>query len=177
MSEYGLPIREGDVRYEYIKKLWEIYFEEGFIANYEIEYFLYDITQDGIPELWVHGGNGGYSGAIVKVYTYKNKKVKCIYEGNGISEFQVNRKENYVRQFYSHSGHDIWRKFTWNGSRLVTREAHVQDYRFSELSPKDNKFIDSLANASYDDSIPGGWSQGYFGVFYDLWPILTMFDK
>ncbi len=96
--------KEHDVRYAYLQLL-DVGNDEYEEYNYndddkyrylEIGYFLYDITQDGIPEMWVAVGSPACY-YILRVYTYRNGKAERVIENVGRDPiFCLNRDEHYV---------------------------------------------------------------------------------
>lgn len=90
-----------------------------------IDYFLYDITKDGIPELWLIHGTCEADRAL-SVYTPKEDGLKKIYEeGAGHSEFH--KGKNYVLQVMAHQGYACWFKLTYNGSKLSQKMTFEED--------------------------------------------------
>lgn len=78
----------------------------------DCEYFLFDITGDGNPELWVKQGSCEADYKII-VFTYENG-AKQIYEGGaGHSEFY--QGTDYVIQLSAHMGYSLWMKLTYSG--------------------------------------------------------------
>lgn len=90
-----------------------------------LEYFLYDITKDGIPELWLIHGTCEADRAL-SVYTPKEDGLKKIYEeGAGHSNFH--KGKNYVLQMVAHQGYACWLKLTYNGSKISQKMTFEED--------------------------------------------------
>lgn len=103
-----------------------------------IDYFLYDITKDGIPELWLIHGTCEADRAL-SVYTPKEDGLKKIYEdGAGHSEFH--KGKNYVLQVMGHQGYACWLKLTYNGSKIsqkMTFEENCYETERDYTEPKE----------------------------------------
>lgn len=83
---------------------------------FQCEYFLFDITGNGTPELWIKSGTCEADYTLY-IYTYDNG-IKQIYEGGaGHSGFYAG--ENYVIQMCAHMGYSTWYKITYNGTIKV----------------------------------------------------------
>lgn len=108
---------------------------DNFLGGDYMEYFLYDITGDGIPELWIKYGTceADYE---IKVCTYdKDYNYKIIwvsnaghcgyYEGNG-----------YILQIYAHMGEAFWTKLTYNGKKIV--ETSIYEETVVEIDDEGN---------------------------------------
>lgn len=81
------------IKEAYINKVEAYYNQSG---NFEHGYFLYDLTKDGIPELWVVSGNGASDGRL-NVFTYFNEDIISIFENNlGYSYFY--KGKGYILQ-------------------------------------------------------------------------------
>lgn len=95
-----------------------VYEEDGF-------YFLYDITGDQIPELWVKTGTCE-ADYMLRVYQYNNGYCQKIYEtGAGHSAFY--KGVDYILQMTAHMGSAIWTKISYNGSRITERDIFEED--------------------------------------------------
>ena len=114
------------------------------------DYFLYDITGDGTPELWMEGGYG-YSSMYV--YTYSKNGLKLIYEGAG-GHASYHLGKGYIIEDIAHMGYERWNKLTYcNGkvkSKIIHEEEDIQDSNYY------NEPSEPLApsyNLSYEDPI------------------------
>lgn len=91
--------------------------EEGGYG-YSSTYFLFDITGDGVPEVWIKSGSceADYK---LSVYTYDNG-ISVIQEGEegdaGNSVFY--KGANYILQVSGHMGYASWVKITCNSGKL-----------------------------------------------------------
>lgn len=100
------------------------------------EYFLYDITKDGIPELWVRHG---YTEAntMLSVYTYNNGEIKSIYEdGAGHSFFSFGN--NYVIQCYAHQIYSLY-KLTYEKGKVVLNTIYEEVMELPERAEAINE--------------------------------------
>lgn len=100
--------------------------ENGF---FKCEYFLYDITGNGTPELWVKSGT---CEADYMLYIYTNdNNLKKIYEG-GADHSCFYACKGYVIQMCAHMGFSTWYKITYDGTVKVAEvwnEHTDDDYR------------------------------------------------
>ena len=87
-------------------------------------YFLYDITKNGIPELWVVAGTCE-ADKMLYVYTYKNRLQKIFETGAGHSAFYVGDK--YVIQQMAHMGAALWNKIYLIQEQLHEKEIYHED--------------------------------------------------
>lgn len=91
--------------------------EEGGYG-YSSTYFLFDITGDGVPEVWIKSGSceADYK---LSVYTYDNG-ISVIQEGEegdaGHSGFYEG--ENYILQVSGHMGYATWVKLTYQNGKI-----------------------------------------------------------
>lgn len=133
-----------DIYNAYKKAIDDIYYcqdfekdEDGELIYGWIDYFLYDITGDGIPELWIKYGTceADYT---IRVCTYdkdcnyktiweSNAGHCCYYEGNG-----------YILQIYAHMGEAFWTKLTYNGRKIVETTIYEEDV--NEVDDEGNHF-------------------------------------
>ena len=100
-------------------------------------YFVYDITGDGIPELWIKYGTceADYTIRVCaydKDCNYKtiwesNAGHCCFYEGNGC-----------ILQIYAHMGEAFWTKLTYNGKKIV--ETTIYEENVNEVDDEGNHF-------------------------------------
>ena len=80
------------------------------------EYFLFDITGDGIPELWVRSGTCE-ADYMLYVYRYGIGQLELMHStGAGHSSFYCG--EDYVLQVMAHMGEAGWYKIELSGSEL-----------------------------------------------------------
>lgn len=136
-SEYSLASVEEVKSEDELKR--EIY--EAYVAQLEskaavvnadagglCEYFLFDITGDGIPELWVISGTCE-ADYMLYVYRYGIGQLELMHStGAGHSSFYCG--DNYVLQVMAHTGEAGWYKIELSGSglseELVYEESDVE---------------------------------------------------
>ena len=108
-----------DIKTAYLSllaKYSEMTEEEGY--GNSSTYFLFDITGDGVPEVWIKSGSceADYK---LSVYTYDNG-ISVIEEGEdgdaGNSAFYEG--DNYILHVYGHMGFAGWVKITYSGGKL-----------------------------------------------------------
>lgn len=111
-------------------------------TNVYCDYFLFDITKDGTPELWVTVGSCEADYALY-VYTYDNG-AKQIYEtGAGHSSFFSG--SDYIIQVCAHMGYSSWYKITYDGKmkeeEVFTEDINGTDEDYSVPSEDGVEFI------------------------------------
>ena len=107
--------------YSYIQALYD-YAEDDNVSCY---YFLYDITKDGIPELWIKVGTCEADFTLM-VYTYEDGLYKTICEKPaGHSAFYKGR--DYILQQYAHQGVAAWIKLTYDGNKVIEKTIFEED--------------------------------------------------
>ena len=126
----------------YKKAIDDIYYSQDFEIDENgelifgwINYFLYDITCDGIPELWVAYGKSE-AGHLLRVCTYdKDCNYKTIWESNAghCSYYEGN---GYILQIYAHMGEAFWTKLTYNGKKIV--ETSIYEETVVEIDDEGN---------------------------------------
>jgi len=80
------------------------------------DYFLFDISGNGIPELWIITGTAEYCRTL-KVYTYIDGTDRMIYEtGAGHTEFYAG--DNYILCVYSRSDGERRTRLYYNGNSI-----------------------------------------------------------
>lgn len=124
-------------------------------------YFLYDITGDGIPEIWVESGTCEADHAI-SVYTYKDKLtvLDAGEEGNA-SHSGFFRGEDYILQVSGHMGYQAWSKITYHNGKLESEVIFEED--LNESGKDDYREPSEPAVESYP--------------FDETEPIMSMFDN
>lgn len=80
------------------------------------EYFLFDITKDGIPELWVKCGTCE-ADAMLNVFTYSDGKARKILEQSA-SHMGYYQGSDYILCYWAHMGYASISKLTYDGSRI-----------------------------------------------------------
>lgn len=88
-------------------------------------YFLYDITQDGVPELWIKAGTCE-ADFMLYVYTLKNGVASKIYE-DGSSHSGYYRGKNYVLQWWAHMGYAGMARITYDGNKIRKTTIYEED--------------------------------------------------
>lgn len=91
------------------------------------EYFLYDITEDGIPELWIVAGTCEADRELI-VYTHEFKEIfrksadhSTFYRGN-----------DYVLQQCAHMGYAAWMKIYRDGDKIREKKIFEEDTNKTE---------------------------------------------
>lgn len=123
-------------------------------------YFLFDITGDGIPELWIESGTCEADHAL-SIYTY-NEKLTILdagEEGNA-SHSGFCRGDGYILQVCGHMGYQTWNKITYSNGTLKSEVVFEED--LNESGKDDYTEPSEPAIESYP--------------FDDTEPVVTMFD-
>ena len=114
------------------------------------EYFLYDITKDGIPELWIISGQIEIELELT-TYTHDLKKI-LQRKGAGYSYFCEGN--DYVLQVWGRMGSACWIKLYYDGNKIqettVFEEEGVEDYtkpKEKEITITDCNDITPIRNA------------------------------
>ena len=97
------------------------------------EYFLFDITGNGVPELWLSSIFGAGS---TEVYTYSHGKLKHIYTGGG-GHSGYYRGKGYVIENWAHMGYQGIYKLTYRHgkvSRQTIYESEDEEADYREVS-------------------------------------------
>lgn len=81
-------------------------------------YYLFDITNDGIPELWISTGTC-FGDHTLLCFMYQNGHLSKIYESGGHSDFC--RGSNYVILAGAHMGAEWAIKLTYKNGRIVEK--------------------------------------------------------
>ena len=93
--------------------------KEGF--HLDAEYFLYDITKDGKPELFIKEGTCCANTELL-IYTYKNGKMKLIYKDNEAAYYDFYKRKNYILITDQHQGTAYWYKLTYNNRKIKKKK-------------------------------------------------------
>lgn len=110
------------IRDEYVKLLSanrkdrSDYSEEG--------YFLFDINNNGIPELWIQSGECEADFRLL-VFTYDNG-IKTLYNDDaGHSSFYIGY--GCILRTWGHMGYATWDELTYNGSTITSTKVFEED--------------------------------------------------
>lgn len=114
-----------DIYNAYRKAIDDIYYyqdfekdEDGELIYGWIDYFLYDITGDGIPEIWITYGESEVA-HLLRVCTYdKENKYKILHEGSADHSAFYEGK-GYIIKMWATMGEASWTKYTFNGKKIV----------------------------------------------------------
>lgn len=87
------------------------------------EYSLFDITGDGVPELWTESNLGAGN---MYVYTYSDGSLKKIYTGNG-GHAQYYTGKGYAKVAVSYMGYGELSKLTYRNGRIVEQTLYKEE--------------------------------------------------
>lgn len=118
------------------------------------QYFLYDITGDDIPELWVEAGTCEEDHAI-SVFTYKNKLsiLHAGQEGNA-SHSTFYRGNDYILQVSRDMGYAVWNRITYYNKKLQSELVFEENLNESEKDNYTEPSEPAVESYSYDDTEP-----------------------
>lgn len=109
-------------------------------------YFLYDITNNGMPELWVIAGTCE-ADKMLYVYTYTDRVRKIFETGAGHSGFyQGNR---YILQQIAHMGTAIWNKIYYSNGEIHEKEVYNENKPEGDYKEPTEKFAGMNALNNY----------------------------
>jgi hypothetical protein len=91
-------------------------------GDYEEGYFLHDIDNDGIPEIWIKSGTCRADTRML-VYQYNNG-IRKIYDAGAGSFY---KGEGYVLDVYGQMGYATWKKLTYNGFSITSTIIYEED--------------------------------------------------
>lgn len=98
------------------------------------EYFLFDITNDSIPELWVRDGTCEADYEML-VFTFQDGTVKKIHTTEaGHSSFHLG--DNYVLKNMVHMGYQLMTKIYYNGEKIVEKTTYESSGYFEDADYK-----------------------------------------
>ena len=119
-------------------------------------YFLFDITGDGIPELWIESGNGEPERAIsVYMYTHELAVLDAGEKGNAaFSAFY--KGTDYILKVYGHWG-------IFSGTKIRYRNGRLEYEQVFTEEPEEN--IEEFSEPPVESY-----------SFNETEPVLTMFD-
>lgn len=124
----------------------------------DLSYSLFDITGDGIPELWIDTGEDEAERQI-EVYTFANGSMEEIYkESSGHSSFYM-QKGNVI-QWYSQMGEATWTELSY-------------DDKTKRI--KDKEVFSQYVEDADDYKIPQG-KQMQFHSPDDTQPVISIFE-
>ena len=113
-------------------------------SDYDEGYFLYDIDNNGIPELWIKNGTCE-ADYMLYVYTYKDgiKKIGELGAGHTGGYYIGN---GYLLRSGGHMGYYFYEKLSYNGSSITETIVYEEEYDFEkEISipiQGDKKYVD-----------------------------------
>ena len=152
LAEASVP-EEVDLNLEiyntYVGQLESKAVEVGADEDGYCEYFLYDITGDGIPELWVKSGTCE-ADFMLYVYRYDVNGLSLMHStGAGHSSFYCG--DGYVIQMVAHMGAAEWYRLTLNGSGLDEELVYEETDEYGGYTYPDEPDADMY---DYDETWP-----------------------
>ena len=115
------------------------YFDPADLNEYShisCEYFLYDITKDEIPELWVKFGTWMQNTAI-RVYSSQDGLCKLIYEDSA-AHADFYEGKDYILEIWGFQGSADWSKLTYKDGKIVRGDAIFSEENVEEYTePKE----------------------------------------
>lgn len=86
--------------------------------------FLYDITKDGVPEVWLLT-EGCEADRMVLVYSLSDWGKEIYQDTAGHSMFYTG--DGYVLRQWAHMGHASWYRLRWDGKKMVSEKVFEED--------------------------------------------------
>ena len=114
------------------------------------QYFLYDITGDGMPELWVQAGTceADYE---MHIYTMADGVAKMIHSTD-YSHASCYKGDNYIIITHCHMGYAYWYKISYDGSSIVDKEIFTQELGEDEYEYKtpNEPYVTTYSQTEHD---------------------------
>ena len=113
-------------------------------SDYDEGYFLYDIDNNGIPELWIKNGTCE-ADYVLHVYTYKDgiKKIGELWAGHIGGYYKGN---GYLLRSGGQMGYYFYEKLAYNGTSITETTVYEEEYDFekevSVPTKGDKKYVD-----------------------------------
>lgn len=118
------------------------------------QYFLFDITGDGIPELWIESGDSEPEHAI-SVYTYNQKFAVLDAGEKGNAAFSsFYRGKDYILQVYGHWGDFSGTKITYRNGKLKYEVIFEESLKESDEEEHTEVSEPAVEAYSFDDTEP-----------------------
>ena len=99
-------------------------------------YFLYDITKDGIPELWlmIKDRTANTIDASLLVYTCTEKGVKSIFNGSFGHPYHnyLCKGNGYILKVFAHMGEAQWSKYTYKNGAISEQVIFTEELNESQ---------------------------------------------
>lgn len=95
--------------------------------NIGLGYFLYDISGDGIPELWIQVGQASFE-MHLEAYIYEDETLRKIYD-IGAARHMFYAGKNYVLTVVGLWGGEEWYKLTYDGNEITDELIYTGDYQ------------------------------------------------
>ena len=112
------------IRDEYLRLLSDNKADNSDFGYSDTGYFLFDLDDNGIPELWIKSGTCEADYRIL-VYTYGNGSRKVYDESAGHTSFY--KGDGYVLKVYGYMGMTNWDKLTYNGFTITETTIYAGD--------------------------------------------------
>lgn len=121
-------------------------------------YFLYDITEDGIPELWIQANNEDDPhnlDGILLVYSYNNGQIHRLFKGDNGHPYHHSfyKGKDYIIMDFAHMDSQAWTKYIYIDGYIYEREVastkktnkyktpleqEIETYEVTDKSPIEN---------------------------------------
>ena len=113
-------------------------------------YFLYDITGDGMPELWIESGTceADYE---MHIYTLADGVAKMIHSTD-YSHASCYKGDNYIIITHCHMGYAYWYKISFDGSKIVEKKVFDQELAEDEYeyTEPDETYVSTYLQTEHD---------------------------
>ena len=125
-------------------------------AGFSSTYFLHDITNDSIPELWIRSGNG-VNNYILSIYTYDNGlKELCNDEEGNEGIFTYYEGKNYILQVAKGKGNGYsgWFKISFKEGALSSEYIYGENLNESGKSDFSEPTEKPIVSFPIDNLLP-----------------------
>ena len=135
----------------YSDKVEEILEKNEILTSFD--FFLYDITRDGVPELWVDHGSCE-ADRYLDIYTYENRHAKLLYNC-GIDHAEFHQGKDYILMWQAHMGLSDWHHFTYDGKikDTIVFEQHLKEEQIvlDYIEPQEPEVPSFASNEQTED--------------------------
>jgi serine/threonine protein kinase len=135
-NDINLQLEETKSAYIHIIDEYEVKGREN--DYWGLYYFLYDITGDGIPELWIQANNEDDPhnlDGLLLVYSYVDGHISRLFKGDSGHPYHHSfyKGKDYILMDFSHMDSQSWTKFIYVNGYIYEREVssgkRVKNYK------------------------------------------------
>lgn len=144
-----------EIKEAYIDFLTKVGTKEEVEGMSICQYFLYDITGDGIPELWLESGTceADHTLSVLSYNNYSFTYLDAGEEGNA-SNSSFYRGDDYILQVSAHMGYAGWTKISYSDDRLQREVIFEEDLNESGKDDYTEPSEDMIESHSIKETLP-----------------------